>query len=71
MPHADRLQPVIDELQEQQKMHEAGRTVWRAYDVACPHCGQEAGAWCLTPGEPHSARSKQARKLTEQHKPLP
>ncbi|MEU4729613.1 hypothetical protein [Streptomyces sp. NPDC023588] len=70
VPHANRLQPVIDELQEQKK-HEAVRTVWRAYDVTCPHCGQEAGAWCLTPGEPHSARSKQARKLTEQHKPLP
>ncbi|MFE5519826.1 hypothetical protein ACFQ9Q_19185 [Streptomyces virginiae] len=69
VPHADRLQPFVDELQEQQKKQGAARTVWRAYDVTCPHCGQEAGAWCLTPGEPHSARSKQARKLTEQHRP--
>ncbi|MFE1271284.1 hypothetical protein [Streptomyces sp. NPDC058758] len=69
VPHADRLRPVIDELQEQQQQHGAVRTVWRAYDVPCPHCGQDAGAWCLTSGEPHSARSKEARKLTEQQKP--
>ncbi|MEU6949517.1 hypothetical protein ABZ957_30430 [Streptomyces sp. NPDC046316] len=69
VPHADRLRRVIDELQEQQKKHGAVRTVWRAYDVPCPHCGQEAGAWCLTPGEPHSARSKEARKITEQQEP--
>ncbi|WP_285530308.1 zinc finger domain-containing protein [Streptomyces lavendulae] len=67
-PHARRLNPVIDGLKEQ-KQHTAARAVWRAYDVPCPHCGQEAGAWCLTPGEPHSARSKQARKLTEQQEP--
>ncbi|WP_420082561.1 hypothetical protein ACN6AT_36550 (plasmid) [Streptomyces sp. JL4002] len=72
VPHADRLWPVLDELQEQQqKKQGAGRTVWRAYDVTCPHCGQAAGAWCLTPGKPHSERSKQARKLTEEHRPLP
>ncbi|MEU5438742.1 hypothetical protein AB0G73_36150 [Streptomyces sp. NPDC020719] len=69
VPHADRLRTTINELQGQQKEHEAVRTVWRAYDVPCPHCGQEAGAWCLTPGEPHSARSKEARKLTEQQVP--
>ncbi|MFJ7069731.1 hypothetical protein [Streptomyces sp. NPDC101115] len=69
IPHSDRLRTVIDELQGQQKEHGAVRTVWWAYDVTCPDCGQEAGAWCLTPGEPHSARSKEARKLTEQQVP--
>ncbi|MFF9851758.1 zinc finger domain-containing protein [Streptomyces litmocidini] len=68
VPHADRLRPVIDELQEQKKRGVV-RTMWQAYDVTCPHCGQEAGAWCLTPGEPHSARSKRARELTEQQEP--
>ncbi|MFF2026734.1 hypothetical protein ACFVW2_33730 [Streptomyces sp. NPDC058171] len=68
VPHADRLRTTINELQGQQKKHGV-RTVWWAYDVPCPLCGQEAGAWCLTPGEPHSARSKQARKLTEQQEP--
>ncbi|MET9694327.1 hypothetical protein ABZY81_38910 [Streptomyces sp. NPDC006514] len=69
MPHADRLQPVIDEPQEQQKEHGVVQTVWHAYDVPCPDCGQEAGAWCLTPGKPHSARSKRARELTAQQEP--
>ncbi|MER5204798.1 hypothetical protein [Streptomyces sp. NPDC002825] len=69
VPHADRLRTVINELQEQQKKHVAVRTTWRAYDVTCPDCGQEAGAWCLTPGEPHSSRSKRARKSTEQQGP--
>ncbi|MFI1067019.1 hypothetical protein ACH4TC_34675 [Streptomyces spororaveus] len=69
MPHADRLQSVIDEPQEQQKEHGVVQTVWQAYDVPCPDCGQEAGAWCLTPGKPHSARSKRARELTAQQEP--
>ncbi|MFJ7209470.1 hypothetical protein ACIQWR_38815 [Streptomyces sp. NPDC098789] len=66
---AEGLRPVSDELQEEQNKHEAVRTVWQAYDVRSPHCGQEAGAWCLKPGQPHFARSKQARKLTEQQEP--
>ncbi|WP_241846083.1 zinc finger domain-containing protein [Streptomyces sp. MJM1172] len=69
VPHVDRLRPVVDELQEQQKKHGVVRTVWRAYDVPCPDCGQEAGAWCLTPGKPHSARSKRARQLSAQQEP--
>ncbi|MFD9794213.1 hypothetical protein ACFWXK_25055 [Streptomyces sp. NPDC059070] len=69
VPHAERLRTTINELQGQQKEHEAVPTVWRAYDVPCPLCGQEAGAWCLTPGEPHSARSKEAKRLTEQQEP--
>ncbi|MER5570496.1 hypothetical protein ABT083_30555 [Streptomyces goshikiensis] len=69
VPHVDRLRPVVDELHEQQKKHGVVRTEWRAYDVPCPDCGQEAGAWCLTPGKPHSARSKRARELSAQQEP--
>ncbi|MFF7780419.1 hypothetical protein ACFZCG_39155 [Streptomyces tanashiensis] len=66
VPHADRLRFT---LQEQQKQHAGSGVVWQVYDVPCPECGQESGTWCLTTGKPHPSRSKQARKLTEQHEP--
>ncbi|WP_435841447.1 hypothetical protein [Streptomyces gardneri] len=45
------------------------RTVCGLYDVTCPDCDQNADAWCLTPGRPHSSRSRRARELTEQQEP--
>ncbi|MFD9240663.1 hypothetical protein ACFV0D_01745 [Streptomyces sp. NPDC059556] len=69
VPHADRLRSTIRELQEQQKKHGVARTVWQVYDVTCPDCDQSAGAWCLTPGRPHSSRSRRAKERTEQREP--
>ncbi|MFF9593838.1 hypothetical protein ACF1FX_32420 [Streptomyces sp. NPDC014646] len=65
VPHAERLRPIIQELEEQQKEQQGeARTVWQVYDVTCPSCGQEAGAWCRTSGKPHHRRSKLAAEFT-------
>ncbi|MFI7103220.1 hypothetical protein ACIBK8_28170 [Streptomyces sp. NPDC050161] len=69
-PHAKRLVPIVEELQEQQKEHRGEtRTVWQVYDVTCPVCGQESGAWCLTSGNPHHQRSKRAAEFTQRQEP--
>ncbi|MFH9118372.1 zinc finger domain-containing protein [Streptomyces globisporus] len=69
-PHADRLRLFLREIGER-KSEESGSpsTVWQVYDVTCPACRKEPGAWCRSPGRPHALRYKLAAEFTQQRKP--
>ncbi|MEU9617129.1 hypothetical protein AB0D56_37285, partial [Streptomyces sp. NPDC048209] len=55
----------------ERKTEESGSpsTVWQVYDVTCPACRKEPGAWCRSPGRPHALRYKLAAEFTQQRKP--
>ncbi|WEH43993.1 hypothetical protein [Streptomyces sp. AM 2-1-1] len=69
-PHADRLRLFLREIGDR-KTEETGRapTIWQVYDVTCPACQKGPGAWCLSPGRPHTRRYQLAADFTQQRKP--
>ncbi|MFE5484121.1 hypothetical protein [Streptomyces sp. NPDC056527] len=69
LPHDERLQLIINEREERHREQRKARPVWQVYDVTCPVCSQEAGAWCLTPGKPHGPRRKLAEEYTLRQEP--
>lgn len=67
VPHDERLQPIIDEREKQQRL----RRPWRVYEVTCPECGQEPEQRCTTSGGPHPSRVELAKKYTRMKKAHP
>lgn len=67
VPHDERIQPVIDQRQEEQRTLRP----WRVYEVGCPDCGRGVDARCATSGGPHRSRVELAKDLTRRREPHP